>query len=64
MTFFLPTEAIKRFLAEFHDVGENGRKFFKYATQLVDIAHREQVNLTIDTDDVGMCNRISLESVR
>ncbi|XP_071512260.1 DNA replication licensing factor mcm7 [Panulirus ornatus] len=46
-------EAIKRFLAEFHNVVENGRKFFKYATQLVSIAHREQVNLTIDTDDIA-----------
>lgn len=47
------TEAIKRFLAEFHDVDEDGRKNFKYAVQLVELAHRDQISLTIDVDDVG-----------
>ncbi|KAK8753412.1 hypothetical protein OTU49_004395 [Cherax quadricarinatus] len=45
-------EAIKRFLAEFHDVGDDGRKHFKYAAQLVKLAHREQVDLTIEIDDI------------
>lgn len=49
------TEAIKRFLAEFHEVGEDGRKKFKYALQLVELAHRDQISLTIDIDDVGEC---------
>lgn len=51
--FLSPTEAIKRFLAEFHTVGDDGRKSFKYATQLVELAHREQVSLTIEIEDVG-----------
>ncbi|XP_068238408.1 DNA replication licensing factor mcm7 [Palaemon carinicauda] len=46
-------EAIKQFLAEFHTVGDDGRKHFKYATQLIAIAHREQVGFTIDVDDVA-----------
>ncbi|XP_018014775.1 DNA replication licensing factor mcm7-B [Hyalella azteca] len=46
-------EAIKRFLAEFHEVDDEGRKKFKYARQLVALAHREQVSLTIDLDDIA-----------
>ncbi|KAK8391499.1 hypothetical protein O3P69_017220 [Scylla paramamosain] len=45
-------ESIKTFLAEFHEVGEDGRKHFKYGVQLVNLAHREQTSLTIDIDDV------------
>lgn len=37
-------EAIKAFLTEFCESNENGAKFFKYASQLVNIAHREQVS--------------------
>lgn len=51
----LSTEAIKRFLAEFHEEGADGRKNFKYALQLVDLAHRDQISLTIDLDDLGEC---------
>jgi hypothetical protein len=36
-------DKIKRFLAEFHKSGAKGLKEFKYATQLTNIAHREQV---------------------
>lgn len=36
-------DKIKTFFAEFHKVGKNGSKDFKYATQLTKIAHREQV---------------------
>jgi len=46
-------EAIKRFLAEFHDVGDDGKKVFKYAAQLQKLAHREQVSLNITIDDVA-----------
>ena len=50
----LLSEAMKRFLAEFHVVDDNnGQKKFKYAKQLVDIAHREQVSLTLELDDIG-----------
>lgn len=38
------SEAIKAFLTEFCETNENGAKFFKYASQLVNIAHREQVS--------------------
>ena len=47
------SEAIKRFLAEFHIIDDEGNKKFKYARQLVDLAHREQVALTIDIDDLS-----------
>ncbi|XP_076058783.1 minichromosome maintenance 7 [Oratosquilla oratoria] len=45
-------EAIKTFLAEFHEVGDDGRKKFKYAAQLTKLAHREQVEFTVDISDV------------
>ncbi|XP_077987692.1 DNA replication licensing factor mcm7-like [Glandiceps talaboti] len=44
---------IKQFLGEFYTEGEEGGKTFKYGHQLVRIAHREQVSLTIDLDDVA-----------
>lgn len=40
------SEAIKAFLSEFCETNENGAKFFKYASQLVNIAHREQVSIS------------------
>ena len=44
---------MKRFLTEFYaDSGGEG-KVFTYAEQLTDIAHREQVELVIDLDDVA-----------
>ncbi|RXG67486.1 DNA replication licensing factor mcm7 [Armadillidium vulgare] len=46
-------ELIKRFLAEFHTVDENGKKTFVYASQLMKLAHREQVDITIDADHIG-----------
>jgi len=46
-------EAIKRFLAESHSEGDDGKKIFKYAAQLQKLAHREQVALNIDIDDVA-----------
>ena len=45
---------LRQFLVEFH-VKEGRRKDFKYARQLTCLAHREQVLLTIDLDDVGEC---------
>ena len=47
-----PTEKVKRFLTEFYAEGGEG-KVFTYAEQLTDIAHREQVELVIDLDDVA-----------
>ena len=43
---------MKRFLAEFYAETDEG-KVFTYAEQLTDIAHREQVELVIDLDDVA-----------
>ncbi|KAK7864443.1 hypothetical protein R5R35_000475 [Gryllus longicercus] len=46
------SEQIKRFLMEFASI-EDGRKDFKYAKQLTKLAHREQVAVTIDLDDLS-----------
>ncbi|XP_033759982.1 DNA replication licensing factor mcm7-like [Pecten maximus] len=45
-------EKIKTFLREFYVDGADGGKDFVYGQQLVKIAHREQVGLTIDIDDI------------
>lgn len=45
-------DKIKTFLREFYKDGEDGGKDFVYGQQLVKIAHREQVALTIDIEDV------------
>lgn len=47
-------EQLKTFLTEYVVVNEeSGSKTFKYRKQLTNIAHREQVALTIDLDDVN-----------
>ena len=46
------SEKVKRFLTEFYADGDEG-KVFTYAEQLTNIAHREQVDLEIDLDDVA-----------
>ena len=51
---FLFSAKLRQFLVEFH-IKEGRRKNFKYASQLTLLAHREQVLLTIDLDDVGRC---------
>ncbi|XP_007954015.2 DNA replication licensing factor MCM7 [Orycteropus afer afer] len=43
----------KKFLQEFYQDDESGKKQFKYGNQLVQLAHREQVALYIDLDDVA-----------
>ncbi|XP_043260788.1 DNA replication licensing factor Mcm7 [Colletes gigas] len=46
-------EQFKTFLTEFVEMdSKTGEKTLKYRNQLVDIAHREQVDLTIELDDV------------
>ena len=47
-----PPEKVKKFLTEFYQDGDDG-KDFTYAQQLTNIAHREQVELTVDLDDVA-----------
>lgn len=62
-----PTDKVKKFLTEFYADGDGG-KDFTYARQLTAIAHREQVELVIDLDDVadvsGCCdNSLAAEDV-
>ncbi|XP_045200836.2 DNA replication licensing factor mcm7-like [Mercenaria mercenaria] len=45
-------EKIKTFLQEFYKDGADGGKDFVYGQQLVKLAHREQVGLWIDLDDI------------
>ncbi|XP_071159083.1 DNA replication licensing factor mcm7-like [Mytilus galloprovincialis] len=45
-------DKIKTFLREFYKDGDDSGKDFVYGQQLVRIAHREQVALTIDIEDV------------
>ncbi|XP_073182993.1 DNA replication licensing factor MCM7 isoform X2 [Lepidochelys kempii] len=46
-------EKVKRFLQEFFRDGELGKKVFPYRDQLVSLAHREQVALYVDLDEVA-----------
>ncbi len=55
---------LKRFLAEFHTKNERGQKEFVYARQLTNIAHREQVSLTIDLDHVAEFDPELADSMR
>jgi len=55
---------LKEFLTNFHSSDENGRKVFKYAQQITQIAHREQNSLTVDLDDVAEFDPDLAEAVR
>ncbi|CAM4689124.1 unnamed protein product [Lepidochelys olivacea] len=46
-------EKVKRFLQEFFRDGELAKKVFPYRDQLVSLAHREQVALYVDLDEVA-----------
>lgn len=49
-----PLDKIKRFLTDFYSEGEgDDGKVFTYAEQLTNIAHRDQVELTVDLEDVA-----------
>ena len=50
---------MKKFLTDFYQDGEDG-KDFTYAQQLTAIAHREQVELTVDLDDVAEVSLCSM----
>ncbi|XP_071838223.1 DNA replication licensing factor mcm7-B-like [Apostichopus japonicus] len=56
-------EKCRSFLTEYYGEGDKGMKDFKYAQQLVSLAHREQVDLTIDLDDVSELDPDLTESV-
>ncbi|XP_017507481.2 DNA replication licensing factor MCM7 isoform X2 [Manis javanica] len=51
--YALEKEKIKKFLQEFYQDEEFGKKQFKYGNQLVQLAHREQVVMYIDLDDIA-----------
>uniref|UniRef100_A0A1S4M2U7 DNA replication licensing factor MCM7 n=1 Tax=Ixodes scapularis TaxID=6945 RepID=A0A1S4M2U7_IXOSC len=46
------SEKIKSFFTDFYVTGDKGKKEYVYSKQLVNLAHREQVALTVDLDDV------------
>uniref|UniRef100_A0A1A9W3H0 DNA replication licensing factor MCM7 n=1 Tax=Glossina brevipalpis TaxID=37001 RepID=A0A1A9W3H0_9MUSC len=56
-------ESIKTFLAEFCKENDEGKKSFIYAQQLVKLAHREQVLITIDLDHLSEYNEGLSEAV-
>lgn len=56
-------EAIKTFLGEFCKQDDDGKKHFIYANQLVKLAHRDQVLLTVDLDHLAEFNEGLAEAV-
>lgn len=56
-------ESIKVFLGEYCKEDDEGKKTFVYANQLVKIAHREQVLITIDLDHLADFNEGLAEAV-
>jgi DNA replication licensing factor MCM7 len=49
---------------EFCTTDDEGNKIFKYAAQMTRIAHREQVNITIDLDDLAEYNESLAEAIQ
>ncbi|KAL1132399.1 hypothetical protein AAG570_010354, partial [Ranatra chinensis] len=47
-------EKLKEFLVTFTSVDDDGTTYFKYATQLTKLAHREQVTLLVELDDIQL----------
>lgn len=56
-------EAIKNFLAEYCETDDDGKKNFKYASQLVKLAHRDQVSIAIELDDLKEFNESLAEAI-
>lgn len=61
---FFYIESIRNFLSEFCTSDADGNKIFKYAAQLTRLAHREQVNITIDLDDLADHNESLAEAIQ
>ena len=57
-------QKLREFLTGFTTVDDQGRKKFKYAEQLTALAHREQVSLHIDLDDVAEQDEDLAEAMR
>lgn len=51
--YVLEKDKVKKFLQEFYQDDESGKKQFKYGNQLVQLAHREQVAMYVDLDDIA-----------
>lgn len=58
------SQKLKEFLTGFTTHDEHGNKKFKYAEQLTAVAHREQVNIVIDLDDVAEFDEELAEAIR
>jgi len=56
-------QKLSEFLSGFATVDDNGRKHFKYAEQLTNLAHREQTSITIDLDDVAEFDQELAEAI-
>lgn len=56
-------QKLSEFLSGFSTVDDNGRKRFKYAEQLTNLAHREQTSITIDLDDVAEFDQELAEAI-
>ncbi|UYV73253.1 MCM7 [Cordylochernes scorpioides] len=46
-------DLIRNFLSQYHNEDDDGMKHFKYSDQLTRLAHREQVAIEIDAEDVA-----------
>ncbi|GMT32758.1 hypothetical protein PFISCL1PPCAC_24055 [Pristionchus fissidentatus] len=57
-------EKIREFIKNFYSEDEDGRKMFKYAEQMVELAERTQSALFIDLDDVNEYDPELVESIR
>jgi len=55
---------LKEFLTDFTALDDNGRKVFTYASQITNIAHREQDSITIDLDQVAEYDEDLAEAIR
>lgn len=49
---------------EFCTTDDEGNKIFKYAAQLTRLAHREQISITIDLDDLATFNEELAEAIQ
>ena len=57
-------QKLREFLTGFTTQDDQGRKKFKYAEQLTALAHREQVSIHIDLDDVAEQDEDLAEAIR
>lgn len=55
---------LKEFLSDFTTLDDNGRKVFKYAGQITNIAHREQDSIMIELDDVAEFDQALADDIR